>query len=105
MIMWGFFFLIGFFYFLYPKFYKKSNTNIPKKETKEPSFAVVIPARNESKVIEGLLKSIQNQTFSVAMEDVYVIVETKADPTVKITKNYGSQIIFRKHLEKRRKGR
>lgn len=104
MMIWGFFFLIGLFYFLYPEFYKKSNTNIPKKETKEPSFAVVIPARNESKVIEGLLKSIQNQTCSVPMEDVYVIVETKEDPTVKITQNYGSQIILRKHLEKRRKG-
>ena len=104
MIIWIFFFLIGLFYLFYPKFYRKTNTNIPQKETKEPHFAAVIPARNESKVIEGLLKSLQNQTFPFSMEDVYVIVESETDPTVMITKNYGSHIIVRKHLDKRRKG-
>ena len=34
--------------------------NVPtKKETKKPTIAFLIPARNESKVIERLLQSIQ----------------------------------------------
>ena len=32
---------------------------------KEPRIAVLIPARDESKVIEGLLRSIQRQSYPV----------------------------------------
>ncbi len=55
-------------------------------------------------MIEDLLKSIERQTVKVGMENVYVIVESKDDPTVGICRRYGVNVIFRKHAEKQRKG-
>ncbi len=74
------------------------------KRTKIPKLAILIPARYESAVIEGLLKSIAEQTWPVRMTDVYVIVESLDDPTVEICKKYQCQVILRKHLELQRKG-
>ena len=70
--------------------------NVPtKKETKKPTIAFLIPARNESKVIERLLQSIQEQTVPIKMKDVYVIIEDKEDPTKKITEKYGGTVLYR----------
>ncbi len=52
-------------------------------------FSILIPARNESKVIEGLLKSIKNQTYPQELLDVFVLVTSEDDPTVEISKRYG----------------
>ena len=78
--------------------------NKPKKIDKEPTFCILIPARDESKVIESPLKSIKNQSVNVNMNDVYVIVEDPKDKTCDITKNYGANIIIRKKLDLKRKG-
>lgn len=75
-----------------------------KKRTQKPKFAFLIPARYESAVIEGLLKSITEQTITVPMRDVYVIVESMDDPTVEICRKYGATVILRKHPERQRKG-
>lgn len=70
--------------------------NVPtKRETKQPRMAFLIPARNESKVIEGLLESIKNQSLKITMKDVYVIVESKSDPTCDIVKKVGATTLFR----------
>lgn len=71
---------------------------------KVPRVAILIAARDESKVIEGLLKSIQKQTVKVRPEDVYVIVETLDDPTVQICKKYHNTVILRDDVAKQRKG-
>ncbi len=72
---------------------------------KEHRFAILIPARNESKVIEGLLKSIENQTYNQDLLETYVIVEKSDDPTCQITKNYKNTNVFvREHLELKGKG-
>lgn len=66
------------------------------------NYAVLIPARNESNVIEGLLMSIAKQRD---LKDTYVIVESEDDPTVQIVKKYDVNIIIRKDLDgKHRKG-
>lgn len=66
------------------------------------NYAVLIPARNESNVIEGLLMSIAKQRD---LKDTYVIVESEDDPTVQIVKKYDGNIIIRKDLDgKHRKG-
>ncbi len=68
-------------------FFKKTplpDTNIKGK------YAIVIPARNESKVIEGLLKSIKRQDYDQELLDVYVIVREEKDPTIEIAKRYGA---------------
>lgn len=73
-------------------------------------FAILIPARNESNVIEHLLKSLAAQNIMshpskmFTMRDVYVIVESETDPTVKICRRYGASVILRSHPERQRKG-
>ena len=75
------------------------------KRRKGPfKFAVLIPARDESLVIEGLLDSLEGQTVKVDNADIYIIVESDKDKTVSIAKKRGMNIVYRKDLTKRRKG-
>lgn len=91
--------------FIVTAFKSRSNHNYPIKESiSNPKFAVLIPARDESKVIEGLIKSIKDQTFNINMNDVYVIVEDINDYTCDIASKYGATTIVRKNLELKRKG-
>lgn len=80
------------------------NNNYPKKVKTTKKNAILIPARDESKVIESLLISIENQTQKINLEDIYVIVESSKDRTVKIVKKHKMNIIYRKDLTKQRKG-
>lgn len=82
----------------------KNNKLTPKERKGSPEIAVLIAARDESAVIEGLLKSLQKQTVEVKPEDIYVIVETVDDPTIDICKKYGNTVVLRKDLSKQRKG-
>lgn len=82
---------------------KKSHLHLTP-QTQIPKMAFLIPARYESAVVEGLLKSIMKQTVLVKMGDVYVIVESLDDPTVGICKTYGCSVILREHVELQRKG-
>lgn len=96
---------LGFFLFLTKILVQKQNRNYPKKyKNKNHKFCILIPARDESKVIEGLFRSIKNQTEKINMEDVYVIVEQNTDPTIKIANKYGISVIVRKNLDGKRKG-
>lgn len=82
----------------------KKNNNKPKKRKDGHHFCVLIPARYESKVIEGLLKSIVAQTYKINMDDVYVVVESDKDETVNICKKYDANVFVRKRLDLKRKG-
>lgn len=68
-----------------------------------PSFAILIPARDESKVISNLIDSIEKQTFKIDSKDIYIIVESKKDKTVDIAKERNINIIYRKNLTNRRR--
>lgn len=89
---------------LYKYLIMLKNTNYPQKEKNGHNYAILIPARNESLVIEKLLISIENQTKKIKPEDVYVIVETKKDKTVSIVEKHKMTIVYRKNLNKKRKG-
>jgi cellulose synthase/poly-beta-1,6-N-acetylglucosamine synthase-like glycosyltransferase len=81
------------------KNWNKNRTLISRKCN---NYSILIPARNESSVIENLLISIKKQ---VNLNDTYVIVESIDDPTIQIVKKYNGNIIIRKDLEgKHRKG-
>ena len=72
---------------------------------KDHKYAILIPARNESKVIEQLLISIKEQNYNHELIDTYVIVEDEKDKTCEIAKNYQNTYIFvRQHLERKGKG-
>ncbi len=76
-----------------------------KDAKKDHKYAILIPARNESKVIEQLLISIQEQNYNHDLIDTYVIVESENDPTCEIAKKYPNTNVFiRKHLELKGKG-
>ena len=68
-----------------------------------PSLAVLIPARDESKVISNLIDSIEKQTFKIDSKDIYIIVESKKDKTVDIAKERNINIIYSKNLTNRRR--
>lgn len=82
---------------------RKDKLNLtPRSNTLRMAF--LVPARYESAVIEGLLKSLAKQTVPVNMRDVYVIVESRDDPTVEICEKYHCSVILREHVELQRKG-
>ena len=74
-----------------------------KRNYNNPSIAILIPARDESKVISNLLESIKKQTYKIDSKDIYIIVESKKDKTVEIAKERNINIIYRKNLTNRRR--
>jgi cellulose synthase/poly-beta-1,6-N-acetylglucosamine synthase-like glycosyltransferase len=57
---------------------------------KNNKFAILIPARNESSVIRGLLDCLKNQTYDRKNFDIHVIVKDLNDKTIAIAKEYGA---------------
>lgn len=97
--------ILGLLLIFWSFLFSKHNNNFPKIKRKElQTFCILIPARDESKVIEDLLISIKKQTFKVSFKDVIIIVESKDDPTCDIAKKYGATIFVRKELHLKRKG-
>ena len=74
-----------------------------KRIYEEPKFAVLIPARDESRVISNLLDSINKQTYKIDSKDIYIIVESRKDKTTSIAKERNINIIYRKNLTNRRR--
>lgn len=85
--------IFSWYYIVYFFLSFKKIKRFPKGETKF-KYAVLIPARNEDQVIGKLLDSLKNQTYPAEYFDVYVIVESKDDPTCKITKNMDMILLF-----------
>lgn len=75
-----------------------------QKTKKNHKYAVLIPARNESKVLSGLLDSIQAQDYPLELLDIYVIADNCTDNTADLAKEFGAQVIHRNNLEKIGKG-
>lgn len=67
-------------------------------------FAILIPARDESAVIEGLLKSIANQNYPKDKYDIYIAVESIEDKTCTIAKKYDAHIYVKQDFTKKGKG-
>ena len=74
-----------------------------KKNNDEPNICILIPARDESKVISNLIESIKKQTYKINFKDIYIIVEDKKDKTIEIAKSRGINVIIRTNLTNRRK--
>ncbi|MBQ9266031.1 MAG: glycosyltransferase family 2 protein [Bacilli bacterium] len=73
-----------------------------KEEESKTKFAILVPARNESKVIRHILESFANLDYPRELFEVFIIIETKNDPTFEIVKEYGFQTVIRGELEGRR---
>ena len=68
------------------------------------NFCILIPARNESRVIRNILESIKNQSTPVLMQNVIIIVAEQSDPTITIAKEYGASVYVRKNNHQNTKG-
>lgn len=69
------------------------------RSNKYSKFAVIIPARYESNVIHRPLQSLLNQSYQKKYYDIWVIIESKNDPTYEICKKYGVNCFIRQDLE------
>lgn len=86
---------IGLFLFFVQKLSRNKKRDLIKKKD-IASFSILIPARDESAVIEDLLDSIQKQSIKIPSKDIYVIIESREDPTYNIAKKRGISIVVRK---------
>ena len=64
-------------------------------------FAILICARDEEKVISGLLESIAKQSYEPAYYDVFLVADHCTDKTVEKASDYS----FVKILERTEKGK
>ena len=84
-------FLIGILFYTYKihfwKYARRKQKLLPSAEQNK-KYAILIPARDESKVIRGLLESIKSQTYNQENLLTYVIVSDDNDPTIKICEDY-----------------
>lgn len=79
---------------------KKNEIILTKRKAK--NYAIIIPAKGESKVIENILKSIKIQNED--MSNVYVVVEDSEDKTCSIVKRYKANVHVRTKPLRPRKG-
>lgn len=66
-------------------------------------FALLIAARNESNVIENILKSLSVQTYPRECFEAYFIVESFDDPTIQLVEKYGFKWFKRDQLDDNRR--
>ena len=71
------------YYFLYFAVAAKKPKRLPRSFN-YAKFALLIPARNESKVIRNILNACSKLSYPRDKFEVYVIVESKDDPTCNI---------------------
>ncbi len=68
------------------KHFPRGNANEKRR------IGVLIPARNESSVIEDLFESIDKQDYDKDFFDVFVIVKDSDDPTIEIAKRHNADV-------------
>lgn len=56
-------------------------------------ITIIIPARNESIIIRGLLDCLKNQEYPKESYDVILVVKDALDPTITIAKEYGYSVV------------
>lgn len=63
-----------------------------KRAAEKRMISLVIPARNESKIIGDLLASIEKQDYDREFFDINVIVKAADDPTVALAEKAGARV-------------
>lgn len=64
-----------------------------RKATEQHKFAIIIPARNEEKVIGNLLKSLNKQEYPKEQYDVFVAINNCTDKTKEVSLRNNAQVI------------
>ncbi len=79
-------------YYILVPFMKKEEKSYRGEQNR---FAVLISARNESKVIKNLLDSIDAQTYPRELTDVFVVADNCSDNTADIAEACGAHVYRR----------
>ena len=82
--------------FLPPKRFKKAESN--------NRYGILIPARNEQKVIGQLIDSIKKQNYPSDLIDIFVIADNCTDDTARVVREYGAIVYERFDDQKKGKG-
>ena len=90
-----------FFYIVYG-IIKKPKTYPEAKPVNR--YAVLIPARNEEKVIGQLIESIKYQSYPSELIDIYVVADNCTDNTKEVSEKYGAFVYERFDKENVGKG-
>ena len=75
----------------------------PETEIKK-RYGIVIPARNEEKVIGNLIESIHQQSYDQSLIDIFVVADNCTDQTADIARALGAHVYERFDETKKRKG-
>ena len=62
-------------------------------------YAVVIAARNESRVLPALLNSIKGQTYPLDLIDIYVVADNCTDDTAAVARAAGAFVFERENKQ------
>ena len=83
----------------------KKDKETPKSD-KYSRFAVLVPARNEAKVISHIMRTFDRQTYPKEYFDVYFIVEDENDETIEKAIRHGHKYFVRPPIspDRRTKG-
>lgn len=90
------FVLLYFHQFIYLIIGSLKNAKVKEKDFKQHSIGVVVSARNESKVIGNLIKSIQANDYPKELLKIFVIADNCTDNTAQICRDLGC-IVFERH--------
>ena len=82
------------FIYIFIPFIKKEKELTAKKKNK---YAVLIPARNEEKVIPHLIASIKGQTYPSDLIDIFVIADNCTDKTAEVSVKAGAFRVITRH--------
>lgn len=76
----------------------------PQKEEKLHRYAILIPARNEERVLPHLLESIQAQDYPRDLLKVFVVADNCTDGTAEAARAYGAHVFSRSNTKEVGKG-
>jgi len=90
------------FYYLFVGLFQKTKKYARTDQSKR--YAALIAARNESAVIENLIRSLKAQNYPSHMLDVYVVADNCTDNTAEIARQCGATVYERFNKEQVGKG-
>ena len=97
-----FLFALSIYYLCFWSMSGKDIVPVPHSD-KKTKFAILIAARNESRVIGNIFKSLKEQTYDNDYFDVWAIVESEDDPTCQIALDNGYHYFVRDRMAPDRK--
>ena len=93
--------LLSLYYLVYFFTARRKVAPVPASEN-YTKFGVLIAARNESRVIRNIFEALKKQTYPKEFYDVWIIVESFDDPSIKIAEEYGYKWFRRDRLTEER---